>query len=102
MGRLIWHANRAKEVGQLGPRVRAPRGPAPGEGTLRDAARCARAQFKVPIIQGCLKYAHQASSTDLTKDEKVAKIKAEAWAFCVGALAFLNEADSEAAQAVEK
>ena len=69
---------------------------------LRDAARCVRAQFKVPIIQGCLKYAHQASSTDLTKDEKVAKIKAEAWAFCVGALAFLNEADSEAAQAVEK
>ena len=69
--------------------------------SLQDAAKCVRAQFKVPIIQGCLKYAFQASSAEMTKDDDLSKIKAEAWAFCVGALAFLNDVDSVAAQNAE-
>lgn len=69
---------------------------------LKDAAKCVRAQSKVPFIQGCLKYTHQAWSKDMTDDAKLAKIKAEAWAFCITALPFLHEADPAAAAAVEK
>ena len=69
--------------------------------SLQDAAKCVRAQFKVPIIQGCLKYGFQASSAEMTKDDDLSKTKAEAWAFCVGALAFLNDVDSVAAQNAE-
>jgi len=68
---------------------------------LNDIAKCIRAQFKVPLIQGCLSYTFTASSKDLTADADVPKYKAEAWAFCITALPFLHEVDPASAKAVE-
>jgi len=67
---------------------------------LADIAKCIRAQFKVPLVQGCLSYAFQASSVDEihgTTSDNVPKIKAEAWAFCSAVLPSLNEADPASA-----
>jgi len=65
-------------------------------------AQCIRAQFKVPLIQGCLSYAHQASAESMTDSETVPKIKAEAWAFCSAILPSLHEVDPASAEAVKK
>jgi len=66
---------------------------------LQDIAKCMRAQIKVPLIQGCLLYAHK---TDLTSAYSVkegktaalsAKAKAEMWAFCSGLVPFIKGAN---------
>jgi len=69
---------------------------------IGDILKCIRAQFKVPAIQGCLLYTYKASSPDLTTADTLAKIKAEAWAFCANVLPHLHEVDKEAAVAVKK
>lgn len=73
---------------------------------LQNAAKCIRAQFKVPVIQGCIEYAYKAdvttaySTTDDSADMPEAAAKAELWAFCSAALPFLNAVDTAAAKAV--
>lgn len=67
---------------------------------IASIAKCVRAQWKVPLIQGCLYYAHASSSEKITDSEYLAKIKAEAWAYCVPILPSLNEADAASAQLV--
>jgi hypothetical protein len=70
---------------------------------LQDIAKCMRAQIKVPLIQGCLLYAHK---TDLTSKYNngatptpdpaktfSAKAKAEMWAFCSGLVPFIKGAN---------
>lgn len=69
---------------------------------LADIAKCIRAQFKVPLVQGCLSYAHQASAELMTDSENIPKIKAEAWAFCSAILPSLHEVDAASAEAVKK
>lgn len=72
---------------------------------LADIAKCIRAQFKVPLVQGCLSYAFQASSVDAiygTTADNLPKIKAEAWAFCSAILPSLNEVDPASAVALKK
>jgi hypothetical protein len=75
-------------------------------GHLQNAAKCIRAQFKVPVIQGCIEYAYKAdvttaySTTDDAADMPEAAAKAELWAFCSAALPFLNAVDTAAAAAV--
>ena len=68
---------------------------------LESIAKCVRAQFKVPLIQGCLSYAHASSSEALVDAEDLAKMKAEAWAYCVPILPSLNEADPANARKVQ-
>lgn len=73
---------------------------------LQDAAKCIRAQIKVPVIQGCLQYAYKTdvSSTFEPDDESNvlpnAARKAEMWAFCSAALPFLHDVDPTAAKTV--
>ena len=74
----------------------------PGNDQVLDSiAKCVRAQFKVPLIQGCLSYAHAASSEALTEREDLPKIKAEAWAYCAPILPSLHEADPSSALVVQ-
>ena len=68
---------------------------------IANIAKCVRAQWKVPLIQGCLYYAHASSSAKITDSEGLTKIKAEAWAYCVPILPSLNEADPASAQLVQ-
>ena len=72
------------------------------EAQVEQSLKCIRAQFKIPVIQACLLYSHKASSPDLTDDDSLAKIKAEAWAFCSQALPLLHEVDPASAAAVKK
>merc|ERR1712216_146245 len=74
----------------------------PGNDQVLDSiAKCVRAQFKVPLIQGCLSYANAASSEALTEREDLPKIKAEAWAYCAPILPSLHEADPSSALVVQ-
>lgn len=68
------------------------------DAALTSIAKCVRAQFKAPLIQGCLYYAHKSSSEILTEQKDLSKMKAEAWAYCVPILPSLHEADPASAQ----
>jgi len=70
---------------------------------LNDIVKCMRAQIKVPLIQGCLLYAHKTDITSKYNNGKTpapdplktlsAKAKAEMWAFCSGVVPFLHAAN---------
>jgi len=55
----------------------------------------------VPLVQGCLSYAHKTSSEALTEDEDVPKMKAETWAYCAPILPSLHEANPDSALEVK-
>eukprot|EP00287_Rhodomonas_sp_CCMP768_P003971 CAMPEP_0196722832 /NCGR_PEP_ID=MMETSP1091-20130531/5055_1 /TAXON_ID=302021 /ORGANISM="Rhodomonas sp., Strain CCMP768" /LENGTH=445 /DNA_ID=CAMNT_0042064611 /DNA_START=24 /DNA_END=1361 /DNA_ORIENTATION=+ len=68
------------------------------EEELADVFKCIRAMMKVPLIQGCIRYAYVTTTKEGT--DEFAKYKGEMWAFCSAALPFLHEADADAAATV--
>ncbi|EKX33172.1 hypothetical protein GUITHDRAFT_148112 [Guillardia theta CCMP2712] len=69
---------------------------------VAESFKCIRAQLMVPVVQACIVYSYEASSADITSDSNLAKIKAEAWAFCAAALPWLHDVDPTAAAKVKE
>mmetsp|Transcript_31984 Transcript_31984/g.49966 ORF Transcript_31984/g.49966 Transcript_31984/m.49966 type:complete len:434 (+) Transcript_31984:60-1361(+) len=74
--------------------------PAEGE-AIMEIQKCLRGQHKVPLIQACLEYGYKSSSSDITPDADLAKIKAEAWAFCAAILPSIHEASATDAETIK-
>jgi len=69
---------------------------------VAESFKCIRAQLMVPLIQACIVYSYESSSSEHTSDSDLAKYKAEAWAFCSAALPWLHDVDPTAAAKVKE